>query len=172
MGESGIHTLLSNVSGTTLTFAVLYGQHELTIDSKHRILVPADVRKCLVPERDGAAFFILTGDNGRIWLYPEKIYEAMGADIRRSFSPGEDQLDFYHSHYSLADRLEWDNQGRILLPEMLLRETETGKDVILTGAFDHLEIWNKEQWIEHRKVLREKRSEISLRAQQRSQISG
>ena len=61
----------------TVPHAILYGQYELTIDAKNRLLVPADIRRRLEPERDGTAFFIVTGDNGRLWLYPEKIYEAM-----------------------------------------------------------------------------------------------
>jgi DNA-binding transcriptional regulator/RsmH inhibitor MraZ len=40
---------------------VLYGEFELAIDEKNRLLVPAEVRRALDPERDGEAFFITAG---------------------------------------------------------------------------------------------------------------
>ena len=57
--------------------AVLYGEHELTIDDKNRLLVPAEIRKSLSPERDGEAFFLVIGRNRKPWLYPERYYEHL-----------------------------------------------------------------------------------------------
>ena len=55
--------------------AILFGEYELTIDDKKRLLIPAEVRKAIDPERDGKAFFLVIGKNRRIWLYPEKNYQ-------------------------------------------------------------------------------------------------
>ena len=38
---------------------LLSGEHELTIDEKNRMLIPADIRKNLLSERDGDAFYAL-----------------------------------------------------------------------------------------------------------------
>lgn len=149
-----------------MQYAVLYGQHRISIDAKNRLLVPADVRKRLLPERDGSAFFIVTGDNGKLWLYPEKVYEGMAAGAAQDLAPDEEQLEFDHLHYGLADRLEWDKQGRILLPDDQLKETSTGKDIVLFGSRNHLEIWNRSDWDAYRLSLQTRRKEISLRAKQ------
>jgi len=151
---------------------VLYGQNRLSIDAKNRLLIPASTRKELVPERDGSAFFIVTGDNGKLWLYPEKVYEAMAADAPQEVAPNEEQLEFDHLHYGLAEKLEWDNQGRVLIPDELMKETGTGKDVVLFGARNHLEIWNRTDWEPYRMSLQAKRKEISLRAKQTKPVQG
>ena len=54
---------------------ILYGEYELTIDDKNRLLVPSEVRKAIVPERDGEAFFLVVGINRVPWLYAERYYE-------------------------------------------------------------------------------------------------
>jgi len=151
---------------------VLYGQYRLSIDSKNRLLIPAAIRKEMLPDRDGTAFFIVTGDNGKLWLYPEKIYQAMAEGAPQRLAPGEQQLEFDHLHYALAEKLEWDNQGRILLPDEQLKETATGKDVVLFGSRNHLEIWNRSSWEEYRAGLQARRKQIQLLAQQGNGIQG
>ena len=93
------------------------------------------------------------------------------SDLRNSPRPDE-RLDFDHLHYALAERVEWDQQGRILLPAEDVKETKTGSDLMLVGSRDHIEIWNRTEWEEHRKELRAKRKEISLRGKQSNQIQG
>jgi len=136
------------------------------------MLLPADVRRLMQPDRDGTAFFVVTGDNQKLWLYPEKLYEAMGAEIPRELAPSDEQLEFDHLHYALAEKLEWDQQGRILLPSEEMKETGTSRDVVLFGSRDHLEIWNRTDWEEHRKSLRARRKEISLRGKQHRSAQG
>ena len=152
--------------GRTNVPAVLYGQHYLSIDPKHRMLIPAEVRRNMLPDRDGTAFFVVTGDNGKLWLYPEKTYDALAQEQKPELAPPEERLEFDHLHYALAERLEWDQQGRVLLPAEELKETGTGKDVVLFGSRDHLEIWNRTDWEEYRATLRVRRKEISLKGKQ------
>ena len=60
----------------------------------------------------------------------------------------------------MAEHLEWDKTGRVLLPDDQMKETGTGKDVMLFGARNHLEIWNRADWEEHRASLRARRKQI------------
>ncbi len=48
-----------------------------------------------------------------------------------------------------------DKQGRILLSAALRSETRIGKDVILTGMRDWVEIWDKEAWLIEVQATRE-----------------
>src|SRR5690606_1411530 len=97
---------------TPIRHLVLYGEFELTIDDKNRMLIPSEVRRALVPERDGEALFLVFGTNRRPWLYPERQYEAMVARIQQELAPTEDALAFDQMHFAMASRLEWDKQGR------------------------------------------------------------
>ena len=150
---------------------LLYGEFELTIDEKNRLLVPSDVRKRLQPDRDGEAFFLVVGVNGRPWLYPELYYEQLVSQHSADVTPGEDLLAFDQMNFAMASRLEWDKQGRVLFPEKTLKRTGLSREVTLIGVKDHLELWNRSDWEVEREALLARRTEIALRAKQARQGS-
>ena len=150
---------------------ILYGEYELTIDDKNRLLIPSEVRRALDAERDGEAFFLVVGVNRRPWFYPEKGYEALVARAQQELTPAEDVLAFDQMNFAMASRLEWDKQGRVLVPEKTLRRTSVGKEVTLIGVRDHLELWNRGDWEPHFEQLLSRGSEVALRAKQARQTS-
>jgi MraZ protein len=143
-----------------LRHLVLFGEHELTVDEKNRILVPSQVRKQLDPERDGEAFFLVTGRDGRLWLYPERHYELLVSRDPSELTPSEDTLAFDRLMLGLASRVEWDKQGRVLLPDKALKRAGIGKEVTLVGARDHLELWNRADWESEREQLEARRRDL------------
>ncbi|MGB7156422.1 MAG: hypothetical protein WBD40_00060 [Tepidisphaeraceae bacterium] len=145
---------------------VLYGEYELTIDDKNRMLVPSEVRRSIDPERDGEAFFMVVGVNRVPWLYPERGYEQLIARSPAELTPEEDSLAFDQMNFAMASRLEWDKQGRILIPDKTLKRTGLSKDVTLIGVRDHLQLWNRTDWEARREALLARSSEIALRAKQ------
>ena len=46
-----------------------------------------------------------------------------------------------------AFSLEADEQGRVVIPEVLAAYAGLGKDVVFIGLGDRAEIWNKEEWL-------------------------
>ena len=57
---------------TLIQHLVFRGSYDLSMDDKHRVLIPLDIRKRIDSERDGNAFIAIEGIDGRLWLYPEK----------------------------------------------------------------------------------------------------
>ena len=168
MERSGRNTHVANSQWDEkpVQHAILFGEHELTIDDKNRLLVPAEIRKSLNPSRDGEAFFLVIGINRKPWFYPEKVYENLVAMQDQAITPDEDLLAFDQMNFAMASRVEWDKQGRLVLPDKTLRRTNTGKDVTLIGARNHLELWNRADWEARFEALLEKGSEVALRAKQ------
>ena len=41
---------------------------------------------------------------------------------------------------------ELDKQGRIVIPAILLEREGIGREVTVTGVYDHLEIWDRAAW--------------------------
>lgn len=142
---------------------VLYGQYDLTVDEKNRILIPAEVRRSLDPERDGDAFFVVIGVNHKAWLYPERGYEAMVSGKALEMSPGEDKLAFNQMYFSMASRVEWDKQGRMLVPEISRRKTELGREITMIGVLDHLELWNRNDWELRQEYLYSRSAELAAK---------
>ena len=50
--------------------------------------------------------------------------------------------------FASATVCEVDKQGRILLSAILREFAGIGKEVILAGVVNHIEIWSKERWQE------------------------
>ncbi|MEA2707440.1 MAG: transcriptional regulator MraZ [Phycisphaerales bacterium] len=150
---------------------VLSGNFDLTVDDKNRILVPSEVRKKLDPERDGEAFFLVTGRDGRLWLYPERYYEQLISREPTELTPSEDTMAFDRMMLGLASRVEWDKQGRVLLPDRQLKRAGIGKDVTLVGARDHLELWNRADWDAEREQLEARRADVIEKIRQQREKS-
>lgn len=146
---------------------LLFGNYELTIDDKNRLLVPSEIRKAIDPETDGEAFFLVTGRNGKLWLYPEKYYETLASQIVSEMAPEDDLLAFDQLNFSLATRLEWDKQGRMVIPEKLLRKQELSREVTLIGVRDHAELWSRADWEAYAAELESRRAEVAFRAKQK-----
>lgn len=154
--------------------AILYGEHELTLDEKNRLLVPAEVRKSLDRERDGQAFFLVVGQNQRLWFYPENYYSQIVARSQQDLTPDEDVLAFDQMHFARASRVEWDSQGRLVIPAKTLRRTglaETDRDVTLIGVRDHLELWKRADWDAREAELSRRHAEIAKARQARKDES-
>jgi len=151
---------------------LLIGQNDVEIDAKQRLLVPADVRKSIEPERDGKTLILVLGLNGKQWLYPELKYKALVKEVEPDITPGEAELDFAHANFALAERLEWDTQGRLQFSKEWQEESELGKEVTLIGAGDHLEIWNRADWVARKLELRRRHAEIAIRAKNERKSPG
>jgi MraZ protein len=157
---------------TPLRHAILFGEYELTIDDKTRMLVPSEIRRALVPERDGDAFFMVVGSNQVPWLYPARFYEALVSQAPADLTPEEDLLAFDQMNFALAAKLEWDKQGRVLIPEKTLRRTGLDREVALVGVRDHLELWNRPAWDARREELIRRSADIAVRAKRARMAPG
>jgi MraZ protein len=132
--------------------AVYIGEHQLTIDDKNRMLVPSEIRKSMDPKRDGEGFYLVIGQNRKPWLYAERYYEELlereANDLRpeAEIRPDQRTLETWQATFALASKVSWDKQGRILLPEITLKRTNTDREITLIGVRNHLELWNRSDW--------------------------
>jgi len=140
----------------------LTGQHEATMDPKNRILVPAALRRFIRPESHGKDFFLIMGDGLRPWLYPDRFYANLAGSLGSDVAPGPASARFDRVMFGLAQFVELDAQGRILVPVGSLEWTglQENKAVYLVGARDHIELWPKADWETERKALAAQRAEI------------
>ena len=140
------------------------GEYELSVDEKGRLLVPADVRKELDAERDGAALIILVGQNEKHWIYPENYYRQEVAPIINDPVLDPDELNYLMLVFSTARRVVPDKQGRMVLPDDTDFDREgLGREVTLIGMRNHLQLWRREEWQEHKRTLRSRQAELAER---------
>ena len=48
-----------------------------------------------------------------------------------------------------ASEAEPDKQGRIMVPSTLAEHAGIGREVVVAGLHDHLEIWDRQSWRKH-----------------------
>lgn len=144
---------------------LLTGEYDLSFDEKNRILIPSEIRKLIKAEEDGGELILVVGSNRKPWLYPDKHYEQLVSKIQEELTPDEDLLMFDQMSFGLAHRVgAWDKQGRLLLPDKVLKRSAVDRDVTLVGVRNHLEIWNRPEWESYREELMTRSLEISRRA--------
>jgi MraZ protein len=130
------------------------GTFPVTIDPKNRLLVPAKLRSQLAKDRDlGFVVNTSTTRQKRIWLIPSSYYPRVVAAARKAAVTDADKK-FVAYHYSAgAVEVEFDTQARILLPQHMLKRTGTGRDIVILGMTNYLEIWNEADWNEQSEQL-------------------
>ena len=63
-----------------------------------------------------------------------------------------------------------DKQGRVLLPDKILKRAGILKEVTLIGVRDHLELWNRADWEARREELERRGPEIALAAKKAREL--
>jgi len=59
-----------------------------------------------------------------------------------------------------AFEIDFDSQGRFVIPKILREYSKLGEEVVFVGLGDRVEIWNKEEWLRKEKEVQEKASQM------------
>jgi MraZ protein len=118
------------------------GQFEHAIDEKGRLSIPAKFREALRKEKT----LVLTGGDAYLTAYPLKEWRALEDRLRANPKFKREQRDFLRFVYSSAEDVTMDSQGRILVPQGLRQRAGIGREVVIIGMMDTIEIWDKTRW--------------------------
>ena len=122
------------------------GVHELSIDSKGRLAIPAKFRELLLRHYTPAVVATLDSRH-RLLVYPEPEWEGVAKQLLGLKVSGNPALQRYQNLLlHNADTLELDTAGRVLLPANLRRRVACDKEVTLVGRANRLELWGREHW--------------------------
>lgn len=117
------------------------GEFEHTIDAKGRVILPAKFRDQL---EEGAV--IAKTREGCLAVYPPDEWEQVATRNRELMRQGIEERAVARSLFAGATEVSPDRQGRVPIPQNLREYADLDKDVVVTGAFTHIEIWNAAQW--------------------------
>lgn len=125
--------------------ALLIGELDQTIDAKHRLAVSSAFRESIDPEEDGKNFVLVLGPDRHLWLYPDRYYRRLLANLKRSALPKRHhrKTDLF---FAMARLLKPDAQGRVVLPEKAMQRAVIADKVTLLGMKDHIEVWPTDEW--------------------------
>jgi MraZ protein len=135
---------------------MFFGEFGYRMDEKGRIPLPPRFRAQL---KDGLV--LIPGVENCITAYTmsEWARRAESLNSKSGVTPSKlRQLN--RALFSMAFHINVDGQGRVSLPVQLREHAGIDEEVIVVGANNYLEFWNKEAWENEKTSSREKVWEI------------
>lgn len=121
----------------------LIGKQKHTIDEKNRTFIPAKFRTKL-----GDSIFVTKSFNYKcLCLYSSAGFDKYVEDIVNKL-PKVQAADVISWLGSNSEEIQVDGQGRIALPLEYRQFAGLEKNVVSSGAFDHVELWDEETFDE------------------------
>ncbi|TVQ83079.1 MAG: hypothetical protein EA380_00230 [Phycisphaeraceae bacterium] len=144
---------------------IFTGHYEHAIDEKGRLAIPAEFRSRWDTARDGAAWQAIPWVGGIIRLYTERGFLERANLGELTLMPDEDEAEIQATLFGLSKRIEPDSAGRIRVPDDMLAMVGLGRNVVLVGLGDRLEIRDRDAWLESKGERLAKLPELMRRMQ-------
>ena len=116
------------------------GEHSHSLDAKGRLILPARFRDQL------EAAFVTSEVDGCLALWPPEEFEARSQEMKAKWRGTADERNVARAFFAGAQEASPDRQGRVALPQSLRDFAHLDREVAVTGAFDHVEIWDAATW--------------------------
>ena len=120
------------------------GEYSNTLDSKNRVNIPAKFRKALDPIND-RTFVITRGFDRCLTLYPIQEWNVVEQQLASLSSIRNRNREFVRSIVRYASYVQYDRQGRIIIPDNLKLYASIEKEVSIIGMITKIELWSPEK---------------------------
>ena len=132
------------------------GEYNHNLDDKGRIAVPAKFRSLL---KEGAV--VTKGLDSCLFLYSKDAWQGLAVKLSKLPIGKADSRAFSRLMLGGAMDVDFDNQGRISLPEYLRKFAGLRKKVVIAGLYDRLEIWDESAWSKYKRGTEKKTADIA-----------
>lgn len=132
------------------------GEYSHSIDEKGRLSLPAKFRRQL----EGGVV-VTRGLDHCLSVYPASEWKTL-AEKFAALPMSQSQSRAY-ARLMLAGAwdAEPDSQGRVMLPDYLRRYAALKKQVVVTGLYNRLEIWDAQAWEVYREETEKRSNDIA-----------
>lgn len=127
---------------------MLLGEYQHVLDPKGRLILPAKFREEL-----GEPLIITKGLEGCLFGYSLGEWTSLAEKLKKLPLAKPEARGFARFFFAGAAELEYDRQGRILLPPVLREHARLEKEVAVIGVSSRIEIWNREAWAAYSQQL-------------------
>jgi MraZ protein len=121
------------------------GEHSHSLDAKGRVILPVRFRDQL------QLVYITSETDGGLGLWPPTDFERRAQQMRERSQGGAEDRNVARFFFAYAQEATPDRQGRIAIPPHLREFASLERDVVVNGAFDHVEIWDAALWQEKKR---------------------
>ena len=120
---------------------MLMGEYRNNLDVKGRIVVPSKFREEL-----GDKIIFSRGLDGSLFIYSLPKWMELTEKLKTLSFTEKESRNFTRFMLSGAHTLEFDKQGRIIIPSYLKDYACLTKEVVLIGVLNRVEIWSSDNW--------------------------
>lgn len=146
------------ISGEIKKIQMLIGEYQHNLDPKKRLAVPAKLRAEIGPKA-----VITRGLDSCLFIYPLKEWDSVVQKLNQLPMGQENTRSFVRLMLAGAQEVEIDGLGRVLVPDYLKKYAGLEKEVVITGVFNRLEIWNKKKWEKYKEAVEKDTDKLAER---------
>ena len=132
------------------------GEYHHSIDDKGRLAIPAKFRADLAK---GAV--VTRGLDNCLFLYTKKEWEVLAEKLSKLPISKANTRAFARLMLAGAMAVEFDRQGRVMLPDYLRKYARIKKQVVVAGLYNRLEIWDTLGWNKYKTGTEKQSSDIA-----------
>lgn len=133
------------------------GEYAHLIDEKGRMAIPSKIRRNL-----GSGAVVTRSIDDCLWVFPKKEWQDLARKLAALPLSDANSRAFSRLMLAGAMEVEFDSQGRILLPGYLRKYAGLKKQAIIAGLYNRLEIWDQEKWEAYKSKTEKATEQISL----------
>ncbi len=134
---------------------MFFGEFDYRVDEKGRVPIPPKFRSEL---REGVV--LTPGMEKCLTGYPLPEWKKLATELTTSSVTRSKLRKLNRAIFATAFHLNIDGQGRIALPLKLKEYAEIDDEVVITGANNYFELWNKARWEAERATCQEQAGQI------------
>ena len=136
-------TIFSKQISTMLN---LIGTYECKADVKGRVMVPAPLKKQLLPVMENGFVIKRAVFQPCLEMYPMKEWDALMLKMGELNRFNRKNNDFIRRFTAGVKTVELDSTGRLLIPKDLMSFAGIDKDLVISSAINIVEIWDKNKY--------------------------
>ncbi len=126
------------------------GQYAHSLDSKGRLIVPARFR-----DEIQGSIYLTQGFDQNLRMLPEETFQAIYSRVTQMSSTDPTARQLRRLIFSSAQKVDLDNNGRILIPKYLRDVADLESEAIIVGVGESIEIWSPEAWEKQNLILQD-----------------
>lgn len=134
------------------------GEYHHTLDDKGRVSIPVKFRADLA---QGAV--VTRGLDRSLFLYTKPEWERLAQKLAALPLGQADTRAFARLMLAGAMEVECDGSGRVTVPPYLREYAGLAKDIVITGLYDRMELWDEATWQKYRSKTEAEGDEIAQR---------
>ena len=124
----------------------LIGVYECKVDAKGRLMLPAGIKKQLLPMLGEGFILKRSVFHTCLELYPMSEWNNVIIDVNKLNRFIKEHLDFIRMFTTGLKPIDLDGTGRLLIPRDLVDFSGIKKNIVVSSVINMIEIWDKDKY--------------------------